>query len=205
MNQTIPDEFEPIAREIFAPIYPVIAEQALEETGILRGKCLDLGTGPGFLGLAIAAISELDVCLVDISPEMIAYANSNIQQRKLEERVRALCSDVHELPFPDQSIDLVISRGSVFFWDDLKKAFQEIYRVLAPGGMTFIGGGFGSEKLKEEIEKKMAERNDGRNDKPFHRMKNFASGNFREILNELNIPFRVKQDSGFWIIMKKEA
>jgi len=48
------------------------------------------------------------------------------------------------MPFPDNSVDLVVSHGSIFFWDDQVKGLQEIYRVLRPGGRAMIGGGAGS-------------------------------------------------------------
>jgi len=40
-------------------------------------------------------------------------------------------------------------------WKDLKKAFAEIYRILSPGGVTCIGGGFGNRTLEEEVTGKM--------------------------------------------------
>lgn len=39
-----------------------------------------------------------------------------------------------ELPFPDQSADLVLSSISFHHWADQKKGMQEIARVLRPGG-----------------------------------------------------------------------
>jgi len=48
------------------------------------------------------------------------------------------------MPFPDNSVDLVVSHGSIFFWDDQVKGLQEVYRVLRPGGKAMIGGGVGS-------------------------------------------------------------
>jgi ubiquinone/menaquinone biosynthesis C-methylase UbiE len=136
---------------------------------------------------------------------MIAYAQQNIQSRQMQERVRALCADVHQLPFSDQSIDLVISRGSVFFWEDLRQAFEEIYRVLKPGGTTFIGGGFGTDELKQEIEKKMAQKDEEWAAKSKKRIESFSSSNYKEILNGLNIPHEIIRDNGFWIIIRREA
>lgn len=43
-----------IAQTIFAPIYPVIARQALDITRINRGLCLDIGSGPAMLAIAVA-------------------------------------------------------------------------------------------------------------------------------------------------------
>jgi SAM-dependent methyltransferase len=48
------------------------------------------------------------------------------------------------MPLPDNSADLVVSRGSIFFWDSPAKGLQEVYRVLRPGGHAYIGGGAGS-------------------------------------------------------------
>ncbi|NLV17082.1 MAG: SAM-dependent methyltransferase, partial [Syntrophomonadaceae bacterium] len=64
-------EFDQVAREIFAPVYPVLAEQIIEQSGISKGCCLDLGCGGGYLGLALARISELETILFDESQDML--------------------------------------------------------------------------------------------------------------------------------------
>lgn len=204
MNKTDPVEYEQIAREVFAPIYPVIAQQIITETGIKHGKCLDIGTGTGYLGLAMAEASDLEVCLMDISPEMINYAKQNINHRRLQHKVQALYGDVHKIPIPDQSVNLVVSRGSVFFWDDLAQAFKEIYRILLPGGMAFIGGGFGSEQLKKQIDEKMKEKDERWLTKHNARQGGFSSRKFPELFDELNISFKIRKDNGFWVIITKD-
>lgn len=204
MNKTDPIEFEVIAREVFAPIYPVIAAEILKQTGISQGKCLDLGTGPGYLGLEIARITSLEVWLLDISAEMLKYAQQNIQDRQLGQRVHTVSADVHEIPFDDDSIDLVVSRGSVFFWDDLPKAFSEIYRVLKPGGMTYIGGGFGSEKLKQDIERKMREIDENWEAKAKKRLEHPKASEYAGILKNLGISGEIRQTNGLWITIRKE-
>jgi ubiquinone/menaquinone biosynthesis C-methylase UbiE len=65
--------------------------------------------------------------------------------------VAFISGDVAALPVEDASQDLVISRDSVFFWEDLPLAFTEILRVLRPGGHAYVGGGFGSAELAERI------------------------------------------------------
>lgn len=62
------------------------------------------------------------------------------------------------MPFPDNSVDLVVSRGSIFFWDDPVKGLQEVYRALRPGGKAMIGGGAGSGYPKEAAEARIASR-----------------------------------------------
>jgi len=154
-------KFDKIAREIFAPAYPVIARQIIAHTGITKGTCLDIGSGGGYLGLALAKESDLAIYFLDESSEMLDIAQKNIEENQLTDRAKTVLGDVHDIPLPEQSVDLAISRGSVFFWEDRVKAFREIYRILAPSGAAYIGGGFGSVTIKEEISKKMDEQANG--------------------------------------------
>jgi ubiquinone/menaquinone biosynthesis C-methylase UbiE len=150
--------YDRIAREIFAPVYPVVAEQIRTRTGILQGVCLDIGTGGGYLGIALAGLTDLDFFLMDKSPEMLEIAYTNVVVSGLQSRVRTVWGDVHQIPRKDCSVDLVISRGSLFFWENKTKAFVEIYRVLAPGGIAYIGGGMGTGELFEKIKLEMDKR-----------------------------------------------
>jgi len=194
-----------IAKTIFAPIYPVIAEQILDRCGITRGRCLDIGSGPGSLGIALARSSDLAVTLLDSSPEALEIAEKNVREAGLSDRISLLPGDVHEIPLPAESIDLIVSRGSIFFWDDLTRAFAEIHRVLAPGGKTYIGGGFGTAELRDSITIAMVKKNpDWKN----FRDKNLGADNqarIAGIVNDLGLPHRIiNDDSGFWIVMEKE-
>ena len=39
------NDFEKTSKDILAPVYPVIAESILKETGVLSGLCIDAGVG----------------------------------------------------------------------------------------------------------------------------------------------------------------
>ena len=140
-----------IAKTVFAPVYPVIAKQIIERCRISRGRCLDVGSGPGSLGIALAQASDLTVTLLDSSVEMLALARENIREAGLSDRLSLLSGDVHNIPLPARSVDVAVSRGSIFFWEDLPRAFSEIHRVLAPGGKTYVGGGFGTAELRDAV------------------------------------------------------
>ena len=43
------------------------------------------------------------------------------------------------------------------FWDDQRAAFKNLYSLLAPGGVAYVGGGMGSSELRRSIALKMAE------------------------------------------------
>jgi len=194
-----------IAKTVFAPVYPVIAEQVLERCEITSGQCLDVGSGPGSLGIALARASDLTVTLLDSSPEMLETACGNIREAGLSGRLSLLAGDVHDIPLPAGSVDLVVSRGSVFFWEDLPRAFSEIYRVLAPGGKTYVGGGFGTAELRDAILVTMTKKDpDWKN----FRDRNLGPDNQKRVagvLAGLGFSHRiVSDDSGFWVMMEKE-
>ncbi|MDX9745761.1 MAG: class I SAM-dependent methyltransferase [Syntrophales bacterium] len=198
-------EFDRVAREVFAPAYVAIARQILDETGVARGKALDLGAGGGYLSLALARITTLDIVLLDQLPEMQKIAQRNIVDAGLEKRLRTLMADVHEIPLEGGSVDLVFSRGSVFFWKDQVRAFREIYRVLAPGGRTFIGGGFGSVALKKQIDEKMVARQKDWLHMTRARMNATTMTHFRAVLEKAGVPHEIRQvEAGFGIMIKRE-
>ncbi len=147
--------YNSIALGINAPIYAYYAGRILEKTGIESGNCLDIGCGGGYLGLALARITGLDFIFLDKSPEMLRYAEQNIASNGLTTRAITLLGQVQAIPLPDASVDLVISRGSVPFWDELATAFHEINRVLKPGGRAYIGGGLGDPKTRDAIRERM--------------------------------------------------
>ena len=66
--------FDLIATRIFAPIYPVIAERLLSWSKKREGICVDLGTGPGLLAIAVAGASSMTVAALDIDPQMLTFA-----------------------------------------------------------------------------------------------------------------------------------
>ncbi|MGI6434710.1 MAG: class I SAM-dependent methyltransferase [Syntrophomonadaceae bacterium] len=200
-------EFDRVAREVFAPVYPVLARQIIDRTGISNGSCLDVGCGGGYLGLALARISGLETILFDESQDMLNLAQEYIRHSGLESRVTTMLGDVHDISLKDESINLVVSRGSMFFWNDRGRAFREIYRILAPGGAAMIGGGFGSADLLREIEAKMLERDPEWKTKRQQRIGKAKVQDYREELNRADIPSPeiIQDEVGLWIVMRRTA
>jgi ubiquinone/menaquinone biosynthesis C-methylase UbiE len=196
-----------IAKTVFAPIYPVIARNALTVTGKTQGVCLDLGSGPAMLAMAVAREApEMEVVAFDFSPESRQIAMDNIAEAQLTHRIRPASGDVHAMPFADGYADLVVSRGSMFFWKDLTAAFREILRVLAPGGATYIGGGFGNLELKEQVIAEMLKRNPEWD--CYAKKKTGEDGlkRFADMFRELGCEdtYRIIDDgSGFWVVVTK--
>ena len=199
-------EFDEIAQNVFLPIYPLIANQIKNETKIENGVCLDIGCGGGHLGFALMKITNFDLIFLDNNKNALEIAQKRSQNLKVQYRTSGILADVQDMPLEDESINLVISRGSLWFWEDKKKSLGEIYRVLKEDGVAYIGCGFGNEQTQNQVYEKMKEI-DG--DNWAERRKKFTDGNdaevYNDILNKMDIKnFKIKDDQeGFWIIIKK--
>lgn len=199
-------EFLVIADTIFSPIYPVIAEQIVTNTGIHSGTALDVGSGPGHLATALALASECTVHALDCSPDMVEICQRRISEKGLTKKVIPSCGDVCEISFDDNSFDLIVSRGSWFFWEDLEKGLSEIYRVLKPGGKTYIGGGFGNTTLKEQIVSAMKERKSDFESGMKERLMSRSPEVIRSVMEKIKVHNYsvINDDSGIWLMMVKE-
>ena len=196
---------EKVMKGHFKKIYPVIAKQILERTGITSDRCIDLGGGPGMLAVELAKASTLDVMVCDVTVECVALAKENSQEHGVHERVSAVQGSAEKLPFDDNSVDLVVSRGSIFFWENQQQGISEVYRVLRPGGWGYIGGGFGTAELLQEI---MAEKADDPtwDAQRKERLAKNPPGHFEAMLLNLGIDGIVERgEAGMWIIFKKST
>ncbi|NLW75056.1 MAG: class I SAM-dependent methyltransferase [Methanomicrobiales archaeon] len=198
--------FLTIADTIFSPIYPVLAEQIVTNTGIHSGTALDVGSGPGHLATALALASECTVHALDCSPDMIEICRTRVSEKGLNKRVIPALGDVREIPYDDNTFDLIVSRGSWFFWEDLSKSLSEIYRVMKPGGKTYIGGGFGTAALKEQIVAAMKERESdfeaGMKERMTSRSPYIITSTLENIgVHNYNL---INDDSGIWLMMVRE-
>ena len=106
-------------------------------SGISGGDILDIGPGPGYVGLELAKkLNQTSLTGCEISPAMIRIAEKNAAEYGIPARyVQGNCM---KMPFADESFDTVISNGSLHEWEDPIRAFNEIYRVLRTGGQYCI-------------------------------------------------------------------
>ncbi|TKJ42720.1 hypothetical protein CEE36_06460 [candidate division TA06 bacterium B3_TA06] len=118
-----------------------------------KGKVLDVGAAAGYLGVALAEkYPQLKVYSTDLAPDMVRMNRKVIRRNKLADRVIAQCEDAYNLSFADSTFDLVINSFTFHHWDNPKRMFAELYRVLKPGGEMFIidgKQGFNYEEMKE--------------------------------------------------------
>lgn len=100
---------------------------------------LDLGSGAGFDCFLASKIvgPKGKVIGVDMTAEMVARAEANVNQggyRNVEFRL----GEIEALPIEDDTVDVIISNCVINLVPDKKKAFQEAFRVLRPGGRLVV-------------------------------------------------------------------
>jgi len=196
-----PERMDELSKGYFKHIYPLIASQIIERCGIKDGICIDIGSGQGTLAIALAKITDLKIYSLDVSAKMHIIAKKNIEKECLNHKIVSVIGNVHQLPFQDNFIDLIVSRGSMFFWEDKRAAFKEIYRVLKLDGYAYIGGGFGSAELKEKI-KQLERKNSHGHD--YVKIPKINVLELEKILESAQIKdYQIINDgSGLWVLIK---
>ena len=132
------------SRGTLAPVYAPLAQQIATDFNLRNkeGIGIDIGSGPGTLILELCRHTRLHWINADINPHFFPHFYKQAQQRGYGHRLSAVFADAGALPFRDNYADIIVSRGSFPFWQDKKQAFGEIYRVLKPGSVAYIGRGF---------------------------------------------------------------
>jgi len=103
-------------------------------------RVLDVATGTARVPLLLAAQPWFDGAIdgLDLTPAMLARARAKIGAAGLEARVALRQGDASNLPWPDETFDLVISLEALEFFPRPRRALAEIARVLRPGGVLVV-------------------------------------------------------------------
>ena len=146
-------------------------EERLQLTAVDAKTILDLGAGTGFLTQkVIQNYPNAQIFAVDLSEKMLQKAKPRLQkprwakmpkglQNRLQQQTLiknlaakqaalAVTADVYQLPFADDSVDMIVSNLMLQWCDDLDSVFQEFRRVLRPEGLIMFTT-LGPDTLKE--------------------------------------------------------
>jgi len=211
MNESLPD------------YYQTVAEDVIEFCGEQGGRVwVDLGTGSGGLGLALLEkIPDSVMTLIDPEPDALRRALGGAKERGILSRSIAVIGSAESMPLPDESVDVVVSRGSFYFWKDRTQGLREVWRVLRPGGRAMIGGGLGSsypqwarlefirrQRQSQECKGPDAVRafREARSPATFHRLATEAGLSAFEVIGEGGQePDSRNAGVGIWLRIRKDA
>ena len=105
--------------------------------GVRSGqRVLDVGAGTGNATLPAAATGA-EVVGTDITPQLLAVGERAARARGLE--VSWQLADAQDLPFDDDSFDVVLSCVGAMFAPDQRATARELLRVCRPGGTVALG------------------------------------------------------------------
>src|SRR5215213_10877592 len=102
-------------------------------------RALEIGAGTGYfiINLVRAGVVE-EAVATDISPGMLEVLSASAAS--LGVTVETVACEASELPFEDESFDLVVGHAVLHHLPDLDAAFREFRRVLRPGGVVAFAG-----------------------------------------------------------------
>jgi ubiquinone/menaquinone biosynthesis C-methylase UbiE len=115
---------------------------------------LDLGSGGG-IDVFLAANKVGDggkVIGVDMTPDMIETSVKNAQKGRYN-NVEFKLGEIENLPIENNTIDVIISNCVINLTPDKNKAYDEVYRVLKPGGRILVSDLVTEGFIPQEIRK----------------------------------------------------
>lgn len=117
---------------------------------------LDIGTGPGFFTIILTK-AGYRITGIDSSIGMIEQAKANVAAENIDPTLVVM--DSHQLEFPDNHFDLILSRNVTWTQHSPITAYQEWNRVLKPNGRLLIFDANWhlhnyDEKLMEEVKER---------------------------------------------------
>jgi len=187
---------------LWEPIRPFLVQQIDELYGRLDGYILEIGP---FSGL-VFALAQKNVgqsfLIAAFSQAAILLYRQEARKHGLEDRVRIIDSDSSLINIADESVDLAIFRGALFFPALFQIDFGAIYRKLRTAGIAFVGGGFGKHTPAEVISR-IGKRSE---------QLNAAMGRVRVTVESVRDQLRsshmegkceITTEGGLWVVMKK--
>ncbi len=134
-----------------AGVYDLLAERseqpmreiALEMLAPAPGeRLLEIGFGTGHVLARLAHVvgPTGQVFGIDLSENMLAQARELLQKEGLADRVILACGDAEELPYPDDSLDGILTCFTLELFDtpDIPRVLTQCHRVLRPGGRIVV-------------------------------------------------------------------
>lgn len=111
-----------------------------------QSKILELGCGNGLLwNKNKDSIKDTwDISLSDFSEGMLECAKQNLNNKKIKYRV----VDIQDIPYENESFDVIIARHMLYHVSDIDKALSEVKRVLKPNGRFYVSTN-GKEHMQE--------------------------------------------------------
>lgn len=118
-------------------------------------KILEIGTSTGFTALEISRLTGSDIKSIDINDISLQEARKRAEEEKLK-NIEFIKADAKNLPFKDNSFDLVFCGNLFSIIDEKDKSFKEVKRVTKRNGFVAIIPMYYLEKPSKELLKNIS-------------------------------------------------
>ena len=119
----------------------------LISTGRNFYNIVDLATGTGDLTIELLKLEPKKIYAVDISKKMLEIQKGKVNDKRLE----LIQAEAANMPFDDNSIDLVTIGFGIRNFEDLEISLKEIKRVLKNDGYLIVLEMFKAEKMSSRL------------------------------------------------------
>lgn len=121
------------------PGSPDVTIKALSFIDNLTDKSLiaDVGCGSGGQTLILAQNAPGNITGIDLFPTFIDLLNENAKELNFDNRVKGVVGSMENLPFQDDSLDLIWSEGAIYFMG-FERGLKEWHRFLKKGGYVAV-------------------------------------------------------------------
>jgi SAM-dependent methyltransferase len=129
--------------ELWGPVYPYLVRHIEELYGRREGTVLEIGP---FVGVIFSLMKEGvgdRFVIASFPPGMTAFFMEQAKKAGAADKIAIVETDPSLSDVEEKSVDLAVFRGAFFFPSLFDADLGAIYRVLKPGGLAFVGGGFG--------------------------------------------------------------
>lgn len=103
-----------------------------------HAEILDVATGTADLAIALSKLQPKRIVGVDISAGMLRVGGEKIKKQQLTKLIVLTQGDSENLPFENNSFDVVTVAFGVRNFEHLDKGLAEIFRVLKPNGKLIV-------------------------------------------------------------------
>jgi ubiquinone/menaquinone biosynthesis C-methylase UbiE len=131
---TIPRNYDDYMGPMFFEDYAIEIANRVDPSSVKMALELSCGTGRVTNHLRSALLPASTLVASDISSDMLAVAQQRLKDRVVEWR----SIDFNNLPFENESVDLVVCSFGYMFSGDKVRSFQEALRVLRKGGSLIM-------------------------------------------------------------------
>jgi hypothetical protein len=188
--------------QLWEPVYPYLAKHIQEIYGRKDGVILEIGP---FCGVILALMAQgvgSEFITGAFPPGLEAFFHDYVKKKGLAKEINVIETDQSLTGIKENSIDLVIFRGALFFPSLFQVDYRAVNRVMKAGGVAMIGGGFGK-LTPPEIIRPIADRSKELNLKigKIEVTAEQVKGNI-EASGAL-VDYQIVHEGGLWVILNK--